>query len=267
MPLDSTFLRGQNMVDHEMEQEQHRRHLELQEFIREQMKEKSRRRGWNRDRRAPVLGVIVTAKSVTIQMNTAPRYIARSRRLPTMAVVTVDDSLVDEGSLTSEHVEISAKSDRRRRHRHKSSKTRHHGQHSRSRYRHNHHRRRDICDTDSHYDDGDTDRYRKLRSSLDGKKPYYEPRQRRLPSPSVVRDRYRGKGRRRQSRSHTNSYDDSKSRYRLRRSDNDVHDRHRNHETPTYNTAPDNARPRSVPPMKRVSVCSLPTRVDRILLS
>ena len=130
VPLDSTFLRGQNMVDHEMEQEQHRRHLELQEFIREQMKEKSRRRGWNRDRRAPVLGVIVTAKSVTIQMNTAPRYIARSRRLPTMAVVTVDDSLVDEGSLTSEHVEISAKSDRRRRHRHKSSETSHHGQHN-----------------------------------------------------------------------------------------------------------------------------------------
>ena len=36
-PLDCTFLRGQNMVDHvthnEMEQGKRRRHLELQEFI------------------------------------------------------------------------------------------------------------------------------------------------------------------------------------------------------------------------------------------
>ena len=51
-------------------------------------KKRSRRRGWNRDRRAPVLGVIVTAKSVLILINTAPKHIARSRRLPTMAVVT-----------------------------------------------------------------------------------------------------------------------------------------------------------------------------------
>ena len=42
-PLDST-LRRQNMVDHvthhEMEHEKRRRHLELQEFTRKQMKEK-----------------------------------------------------------------------------------------------------------------------------------------------------------------------------------------------------------------------------------
>ena len=192
-----------------------------------------------------MLGVIATAKSVTIQMNTAPRHIARSRRLPTMAVVTVD-----EGSLTSEQVENSAKSDRRRRHRHKSNETSHHDQHSHQ----SQERRRDICDSDSHHDDRDTDRYRKRRSYLDGRKPYYEARQRRRHSPSVVRDRYRGKDCRRRSRSHTNSYDDSKSWYRLRRSDNDVRDRHRSHEPPTRNTAPDNARPRSVPPMKRVSI-------------
>ena len=85
-PLDHTFLRRQNMVDHvthhEMEQEKRRRHLELQEFIRNQMKEKEQapRTERNRNKRAPVLGVIATAKSVMIQMNTAPRHIARSQR-------------------------------------------------------------------------------------------------------------------------------------------------------------------------------------------
>ena len=43
-PLDSTFLRGQNMVDHvthhEMEQGKRRRHLELQEVIQEQVRKK-----------------------------------------------------------------------------------------------------------------------------------------------------------------------------------------------------------------------------------
>ena len=63
-----------------------------------------------------------------------------------------------------------------------------------------HERIRDISDSDSHHDDRDT-RYRKRRSSLDARTPYYEPRQRR-----------RGKGRRRRSRPHTNSYDVDKSR-------------------------------------------------------
>ena len=180
-----------------------------------------------------------------------------------------DNSLVDEGSLTSEQVINSAKSDRRRRHRHKSHETSHHDQHSRSRYRYNCHsqeRRRDTCDSDSHHDDRDTDKYRDRRSSLDGKKPYYEPRQRRRHSPSVVRDRYRGKGRRRRSRSHTNSYDDSKSWHWLRCSDNDVRDRHRNHEPPKSKTAPGNASPNSVTPKKGIGVCNLPTGVDSTLL-
>ena len=113
-----------------------------------------------------------------------------------------DSSLVDEESLTSEQVANSATSDR-----HKSSETSHHGQNNHQ----SHERRRDISDSDSHHDDRDT-RYRKRRSSLDARTPYYEPRQRRRQSPSVVRDRYRGKGRRRRSRSHTNSYDVDKSR-------------------------------------------------------
>ena len=174
----------------------------------------------------------------------------------------------------SEQVENSAKSDRRRCHRHKSIGTRHHDQHSRSRYRHNRpsqKRSHDTCDSasdsDSHHDVRDTDRYRDRRSSGDGRKPGYEPRQRRRHSPSVVRDRYQGRGRRRRSRSHTNSYDDSKSWYRLRRADNDVRDRHRCHETPTRNTAPDYARPRSVSPKNRVSVYNLPTGVDSIRVS
>ena len=98
-----------------------------------------------------------------------------------------------------------------------------------------HERIRDISDSDSHHDDRDT-RYRKRRSSLDARTPYYEPRQRRRQSPSVVRDRYRGKGRRRRSRSHTNSYDVDKS------------------------------RPSSVTPKKGIGVCNLPTGVDSILL-
>ena len=251
-PLDSTFLRGQSMVDHvthhEMEQEKRRRHLELQEFTRKQTKEKDQAPQTEQEQKSTS-----ARRYCNSDVGDDPNELGtktHSEKSKIADHASRDSSLVDEGSLTSDQVVHSAKPDRRRRHSHKSSKTRHHGQHSRSRYRHNHHRRRDICDTDSYYDDGDTDRYRKLRSSLDGKKPYYEPRQRRLPSPSVVRDRYRGKGRRRQSRSHTNSYDDSKSRYQLRRSDNDVHDRHRNHETPTYNTAPDNATPTGVPPMK-----------------
>ena len=117
-----------------------------------------------------------------------------------------DSSLVDEGSLTSEQVENSAKSDRRRRHRQKASETSHHGQHSRSRYRHNRpsqERKCDTCDSDSHHDDRDTYKYCDQRSSLDGRKPCYEPRQLRRHSPSVVRDRHRVKGRR--SLSHTNT--------------------------------------------------------------
>ena len=137
-----------------------------------------------------------------------------------------DSSLVDEESLTSEQVANSATSDR-----HKSSETSHHGQNNHQ----SHERRRDICDNDSHHDDRDT-RYRKRRSSLDARKPYYELRQRRRQSPSVVRDRYRGKGRRRRSRSHTNSYDVDKS------------------------------RPSSVTPKKGVGVCNLPTGVGSILL-
>ena len=137
---------------------------------------------------------------------------------------------------------------------------------SRSNNQQSQERRRDICDSDSHHDDRDIDRYRKRRSSLDGKKKYYERRQRRRHSPYVVRDRHRSRGLRRRLRSYTKSYEDSKSWYRLQRYDNYVGDRRRSHETPTRNTAPNNARPRSVPPMKRISVCSLPTGVDSILL-
>ena len=161
-------------------------------------------------------------------------------------------SFVDEGrSLASKQVENSAKSDQRRRHRHKSSETSHHDQRT---------------DSDSHHDDRDTDRYRDQRSSVDGRKPCYEPRQRRCHSPSVIRDRYRGKGRHRRSRSHTNSYDDSKSWHWLRCSDNDVRDRHRSHEPPKRNTAPDNASPSSVTSKKGVGVYNLPTGVNNILL-
>ena len=67
-------------------------------------------------------------------------------------------------------------------------------------------------------------------------------------------------------RCHTQTHDDSKSWYRLRCYDNDVCDRHRSHETPTRNTAPGNASPSSVTPMKRVGVRNLPTGVDSILL-
>ena len=210
--------------------------LELQELIRKQMKEKEQ------------------AQTEQEQKITNTRSHCNSE---------VDDDPNEHGTETHREkskVENSAKYERRRRQCHKSYKTSHHGQHSRSRYRHNRpsqERRRD------------TDRYRDRRSSLDrldGRKPCYEPQQRKRHSPSVVRYRYRGRGRPRRSRSHTNSYDVGKSWYRSRCADNGVRDRHRSHEPPKRNTAPDNASPSSVMPKKGVGVCNLPTGVDSILL-
>ena len=64
----------------------------------------------------------------------------------------------------------------------------------------------------------------------------------------------------------THSYHVGKSRNRSRRAANAVRDRHRSHEPPTRNIAPDNASPSSMTPKKGVGVCNLPTGVDSILL-
>ena len=159
-PLDSPFLRRQNMVDHvthhEMEQEK-RRHLELQEFIRMQMKEKEQTPRTEQEQKS------ISARShCNSEVGDDPNEHGTETRGKKSKVADHgcrDSSLVDEGSLTSEQVEHSGKSDRRRRHRHKSSETGYHGQHSQSRYRHNCHsqeRRRDTCDSHSHHDDRDT---------------------------------------------------------------------------------------------------------------
>ena len=182
-----------------------------------------------------------------------------------------DGSLVDEGSHTSEQVDSSAKSDRRGRRRRTSSETSHDGKRSRSRNKRNHQsqeRRRDSRDRDVRHRDRDTDRHRDRRSSLDyrSRERRYEPRQRRRRSPSVERNRYRDRSRRRRSRSRSNSYDDRKSRYHSRRSDSDVRDRHRSHESPKRNMASDKAKPSSVLPKKSVSACNLPTELDSIPL-
>ena len=86
--------------------------------------------------------------------------------------------------------------------------------------------------------------------SLDGRKPCYKPRQRRRHSPSVVRDRYRGRG-----------------QFRSRRAGNDVRGRQWSHEPPKRNTTPDNASTNSVAQQKkRFSVYNLPTGVVSIQL-
>ena len=77
--------------------------------------------------------------------------------------------LVEEGSLMSEQVESSAKSDRQS-HRQPPNEINYDG---RSRCKHKHHsheRRRDNCDSDLHQHDNDTDSYRRRRSTLDERK-------------------------------------------------------------------------------------------------
>ena len=77
-PFDSTFLRGHKMVDHvthhEMEQEKRRRHLELQRFIRKQMKEKEQAPLIEQEQKSNILtgeDVIVTSQArLVITVNT-----------------------------------------------------------------------------------------------------------------------------------------------------------------------------------------------------
>ena len=129
----------EHVTHHGMKQEKRRRQLELQEFIRKQMKEKEQ---------AP--------RTEQEKKSTSTRSHCNSE---------VSDDPNEHGTEAHREkskVENSAKSDRRRRQCHKSRETSHHGQYSRKRYRHNrrsHERRRDTCDSDSHHDDRDTDRY------------------------------------------------------------------------------------------------------------
>ena len=170
-PLGST-LRRQNMVDHathhEMEKEKRRRHLELPDFTRKQMKEKEQAPRTEQEQKSTS-----PRSHCKSEVDDDPNAHGTEKHREKSKVAdngSRDNSLVDEGSLTSEQVENNAKCERRRRHRHKSSGTSHHDQHSRCRYRCNRHsqeRRRDTCesdsDSDSHHDDRDTDIYRDRR--------------------------------------------------------------------------------------------------------
>ena len=114
-PLDSTFLRRQNMADHvthhEVEQEKHRRHLELQKFSRKQMKEK--------EQEQKSISPRSHCKSNVGDDPNEHGTETCSEKSKVADHGSRDSSLVDEGSLTSELVEHNGKSDRRRRYRHK----------------------------------------------------------------------------------------------------------------------------------------------------
>ena len=90
-PLDNTFLRRQNTVDHvthhEMEQEKCRRHLELQELIRKPMKEKEQAPRTEQEQMSISVRSYCNSE-VGDNQNEPHRHIAISRRLPTMGVPT-----------------------------------------------------------------------------------------------------------------------------------------------------------------------------------